>query len=507
MVRAFLIKYENGEIIVAVDEILGTDGGFLAVKDIAEYLIDYKNQTVIFAMDANLLCGKVLEKITEKFLKMKEIKETIIPECLIKITGDEILKSLNQSIPTLKEFFNWEVDAYSIPSFPTKEKVKLIFDYAIIGKKEKKEDKILEKLEELGLKTYCYIQDKLTADKLREKLKEKGYRVVLHTALIREGNNIKEADYTISTSSMSRGVDVPYSKALILIPLFGLETQSAETYQASSRIRDKEENTDKTLHYYLLWKEDEAEEELKKSNTENWNSEKIRKKARTYALVRAYKILSYEKKKMKAFIRPERGETYYIPTPKIRPHLTGGSTLSKVIELMELSRRVINPEFPDKVFHFDIKSQEDYAISYPFKIDKAYCYCRIKKSGLSQLKRKIEENKRKIQDKANEYLKFIDEIIYRNKGTLSDYKIKLNNVYVAFHIPTSEVYSDFIKKRKRQTFKVSFSTLGRLELSIVKGTAFIPEDGKLYFFVPEVFIEKKYLLKNIRFILKYLLSY
>ncbi len=63
-------------------------------------------------------------------------------------------------------------------------------------------------------------------------------------------------------------VDVSYVKTLIVISLFGIEIQSAETYQVSSRIRDKEESKNKKIHYHLIWETSRTGNELKELDTQ-----------------------------------------------------------------------------------------------------------------------------------------------------------------------------------------------------------------------------------------------
>ena len=363
MVRAFLKKYKNGEVIVAIDEIMGSEGGFFVVKDVADYLRDFRDNVVIFAMDANLLCGVVLDRLGEKILNTLTKERSVIPECLMRLKGEDILSTLNSSSDSMEKFLGWPVEVYGMPSFPTKEKVRLYFDYAFLdgfkkGDQEQQGRLIVDRLEKIGVKTYCYVQNKSLANLIKKFLEEKGYKVSLHTAMTSTGVPIEEADYVVSTSTMARGVDVPFNKALIVVPLFNIENQLAEAYQATSRIRQGEEVEDKEIYFLTIWNKKIVKAEFNSVNSWIYTMEKkkLAKKNEAYILMKAYKILSFLKKEMEAFISPKEGEVYYVPIPKIRPHVTNGTALSKITELMEVGRR-INKNLTDRSFMFVIKSR------------------------------------------------------------------------------------------------------------------------------------------------------
>jgi hypothetical protein len=101
-----------------------------------------------------------------------------------------------------------------------------------------------------------------------------------------------------------------------------------------------------------------------------------------------------------------------------------------------------------------------------------------------RIKKVIQEKKKEFV-KADELLNFINEITREALSTPLDYRVRVNNSHVVFHIPLCRVYPDFIKRKKEQIYEVIFSSLGRMEMSVLKGTSFITENGEIYFLVPD----------------------
>jgi len=471
MAVAFLQRYPEGKIVVAVDELLGDEGSIPALKEIIGALKEPLpftgevplKRSYVFGLDANLVNPESAEKLFEKLRK----GNGSTPSFLMKVRGESSFSG-EREVESAGKFFGVRTTAGSYPSFPTKEKVSVRTVFlGYTGKNQ-----LLEKLKEIALKkrgTYVYVQDKPTAISLRRALSEEGFSAALITSTMREEDGeLKGKDFIISTSSASRGVDVPVDRAVIVLPSFGIEGQIAEVLQAVFRIREGKETKDKEIilvapyYNHRKAKRQVAKELL--GSAEEQKAEWLT--AREMAV--AYKIAKLSLSVIELVVSPSPDRDYYVPVPKIQKRKGRGMEISTGLTLLEvLKDRNVESEL---VFDFKLCGQK--GVSYPYLFHSALASFEFKsRESARKVKALIEKDRTVPESIRKDLLSFLNALL-RERGTGTVY----DECFVA-ELLFLRPYSEFLQKTP--VVVNASRRVGREELSTISGRLWLRE-GRVY---------------------------
>ena len=481
MAAGFLQRYPEGKIVVAVDELLGDEGSIPALREIIGALKEPLpftgevplKRSYVFGLDANLVNPESAEKLFEKLRK----GNGSTPSFLMKVRGESSF-SEEREVKSAGEFFGVRTTAGSFPSFPTKEKVsvKTVF-FGWTGKKQ-----LLKKLKEIALEkkgTYVYVQDKPTAIGLREVLSEEGFSAALITSTMREEDGeLKGKDFIISTSSASRGVDVPVDRAVIVLPSFGIEGQIAEVLQAVFRIREGRETKDKEIILVApYYNHREAEKQVAREllGREEQKAEWLT--AREMAV--AYKIAKLSLSVIELVVSPSPEREYYVPVPKIRKRKGRGMEISTGLTLLE----VLKDRNVDSDLVFDFKLCGQKGVSYPYLFCRALASFEFKnRESVKRIKSLIERDGTVPESIRKDLLSFLNALL-RERGTRTVY----DECFVA-ELLFLRPYSEFL--RKTPVVVNASKKVGRQELPTVAGKLWLRE-GKVYLPVTNALQDEK----------------
>jgi len=420
-------------VICTIDEITGSEGGIPALKDLAEDLKSFSSITRIFVLDANLLCGKVLEEYigwADSFLS----QSSHAPEFLSRIKEEEYSSSLEGKLGKL---WGWEACSYSKPGFPAK---KLVIKGVTLPLKKggSSEERNRERIESflklllsVGEKTFFYLQNKTLVEKLGLELEKKGKTVALIDSRKVIGD-VRKADYILSTSSASRGIDIPVDRAVVVIPSFSPEVQLGELYQAVSRIRRGKEDSESVKEIILVYS-GSLESEVDKY-----------KAARLIKLVKRL-VLSYA---LKEGVLKERVALL----PPIREH-RGDESLS-LDNLKEIEDWTGVKVFSTALLYGSIPKRKPDVICYPF----AYYYnvkfplepiLPLLKEAKSRLLLMLKDKGSGIREgRVKELLDFLELADFPN-----GLKIKVS---IAIHLPIGQTFRKEISGQKYDGKRINY---------------------------------------------------
>ena len=422
----------NGTIIVVVDELTGSEGGLVSLKDLIDALSreGLLNRTYLFGLDANLLCGEVVDnyvKWVEDFLD----KGLTAPELLLRVTEENFQRTLhNYSSKTAEDFFGVPTIVDGQPAF-IGSSLKLVTRWELLPKPKSREERLdllVKKLADWlllkGKGTFCYVQDREVAAKLSLLLESKGYRVGIYTAYS-FSEDFKGCDFIIGTSSISRGIDVPFNKALIFIPSFLPEVQLGEVYQAVSRIRQgKGDEGEKEVDFVYIGFEGD-----KKEYRKLWE-------------FRAFKVVDLAKEiVLSYFLKSKSHRTVVLPPT--REHT--GDEVNTINSLIEVERLTGVPVY-------SASSTTRTSVSSPDKPPLKFCYpfrlyrgsgtltvsVRLLRKALSSLKALLKEEGVR-RERIGELIGMIEELIRAEGRKL------VPNLQVAVHSVLTETFKDRIK--------------------------------------------------------------
>lgn len=410
------INKEDIKVILVLDEILADNTGLFKLQEILRLLNEYKEKIKIYVLDANLSNGYILEKILKRVEEYKQKGINYLPSAIYEVEGDKLLKN--------KYSFNyegWEIRAYTKPSFIGKSlNISFLIDFFSNG--EELINRIYSLLIEEKEKSFVYIQNKNLATELKFRLEKEDKKVFLRTAYISNPNiDFSKYDFVIATSSISRGIDIPFKKAYGFFYEFSSEQEISEFYQAISRLRGIEQegrNVDELLErevkvilFRTLGEQiTDSLDEITEINLEEKSKFEFIKKVKTAQLI-GFKELILSS--LEAYINPQSDKRYYLAFPEIKEAEFTGNRVSKYKELLEIAG-LFNINLPFSIINIS-EANSEYFINYPFKFyKKANGIIELNKRNLFYLKIKI-ENEGDFLTKKKEILNTINELLKEHK--------------------------------------------------------------------------------------------
>jgi len=523
MLESFFRQYPDGYAIIAVDELLGDEGSLPALRKIAKVVKELEisdldknlnekkvvraaERTYLFGMDANLINGDVAEKVFEYLLSVDK-SEIIdyLPAFLTKTKGEYSYRERTEHVKG-EEYFGLPTVSYTIPTYPTKEKLKVRAEVIPFSKRtlarERENSPLIKVIKDLGKKTFVYVQNKDLAKSINDVL-HSAYEVktkVITSTLQKGYNEIATADYVIATSSVSRGVDVPFSKMVAVLPAFDVESQSAEVLQGTSRIRKKVEDEDKEVVLTVTYPEsfEEVKQTYKELFWESKDLEELEKelahlnlfeKVQAYHLAVGYKLLKLVLNLIEASILPDPNKEYLIPIPKIKERSNKGMNVSSIIMLYEILKDRRRTDLLER-FDFELKKANPWQenenflgfkeidsevppemIIYPFAIYRAKVSAKLDRELVEKSLELIRNCKYLPDVKKKEIESFLNKVLREKISETPD-----ETFYLAEYLP-SYAYRDRIKDGY---YLLTSPSIGKNEFSSLKGEVFV-RNGIIYF--------------------------
>ncbi|MEM3265848.1 MAG: hypothetical protein QXH07_07830, partial [Thermoplasmata archaeon] len=470
MTNAKLPFYRHGyKIAIVLDEALGSDNGIQAINDMIMFMNSVsstqESNIIFFILDANLHSGLVFEKVLRQFEKLNYIAPSLYTTDFKK-----------EHTFTYK---NIDIYAYSDFSYPAKS-LKYTCRYV------ETQNRLLKTIKEYvastirrNEKVFIYVQDKtlvytiynairnITIGKgidkkngkeIDEKIDNEEYIKVgfySSTAESEKENNFSQYNVIISTSTLSRGIDLSdnWTKTIIVDNIENMfntvEQQLVEEIQAIARMRGmKDENNKsiddkvekeviKILYINIRAHEDKyknfindrlisIQEELKYINRKE--IEELFKLDNKYNLKQFIRELNeITKKVLLSFIKPENREKLIVPIPSQLTKRYQPSTIEPIVNLIEDLKRIKHlmktkeEEMAIKKYYqalaklftmyTDIDdSDKDNEIGYG--LFKGYINAKVIKPQLDDIKANKEDIKRiLLQNKADDLAHSLDETI------------------------------------------------------------------------------------------------
>jgi len=452
-------KGKKPKVTIVMDEIIASDNGIFNFKYMLEQLKHVKDKVKIYILDANIANGYFFEKILKRVDDAEKMGYDYIPSSIYRIKGSELSKE-NEEYSF--KYRDWEILSYTKAGFIGRSlKVKLDLKFF------KNDSEIIKHIVEITLKEkqqiLIYVQNKTIANEIKVQLEIKGKKVAIRTAIqsLLDLEEIKKFDVVIGTSSISRGIDVPFKKIYGFFYEGSSEKEIAEFYQVISRLRGiKDENGENIDHFYdreaviLLYRSVYKGDIHNLTNLREEISlimvgmeEEIYKQIK---LVQLKSLANLTISTLEAYINPNQDKEYYLSFPEIRlskkPLPIGIKDLQEIANYFGIN---LNIEIEGVV-----ESKKPIVI-YPYKIHTDAIYSvSLKREEIEKLKRKIIANKDRLA-RANDYLKIINEILSKEKKSTSHIEYKLGGLPVAEFLPIS-------------VFKLSFKVIRILNKSITR---------------------------------------
>ena len=276
----FLKLTKNRRVVFFLDEIIGTPEGVDLIRNLIRECDGRVEDVNWIIADASISNADVLHH-----LFTKEIEKFSIPRIILSSIFSK--KGLYKEKTTIvgKEFTVINLNSYPAGSLTVEvyvhtDKKDQINFFANLLSSERKNKPIL------------YLQNKEKVNRISKKLKDENNRVLVVTADIDKEHKDKaivkanegEYDYSLITSSSSRGVSYPYSKTIILdLQRFEIESGLAELVQAAYRARGSEKDNKIDRKLILVYRS-----YLEKENKEN---KYARRMAKLDALLHIYLAL------------------------------------------------------------------------------------------------------------------------------------------------------------------------------------------------------------------------
>ena len=474
-------KKDNYKVIIVLDEILADNTGLFKIKEILQALKEFKDKTKIYLLDANLLNGYILEKLLYKIEEMKKQNIDYLPSSIYEIKGKELIKEFYEFY-----FEDWKFKTYTKPSFIGKN-LSLNFRLEFFNSEKDLIESFIEILKNEKEQYFVYIQDKDLAKEIEEKLKTFGKKVALRTAYHEnlDTKEISKYDVVIGTSSISRGIDVPFKKIYGFFYEFSSEQEIAEFYQALSRMRGMEDENGKNIDKFI---EREATvllfRTIPKNSLENedfstLSKEKIYKKIKTLQLLGLKNLIVSS---LEAYINPKENKTYFIAFPEIKEPKEPKNEIQDIKQLMEIAK-LLNESFEYKLS--GIVDSKNFITIYPFRIYINSTYTiEIKKKYLNNLKKKIEKFNKLAKKK--DYINTIETLL--NYEQFSNFiRVKLDNLPVVEYLPF-KIYN--IKPTNKVKFVNKYITRKNLKIAGTNPLVELSDEGKLLVILADIPNEK-----------------
>jgi len=138
----------------------------------------------------------------------------------------------------------------------------------------------------------------------------------------------------LCTSAAGRGIDIPYTDAVVVIPTFDIENQLMELYQICCRLRGEVEPYEiKRVHLVVARAKYNA----------NHDSGNVMDEIRE--LKKAYSLITISSKMLEAFIAPKRGKKYTVPIPGAS---TPSSPAYQIVEFFSMLETLMENYFREK---------------------------------------------------------------------------------------------------------------------------------------------------------------
>ena len=317
MIKLFLRRYPEGEIVIGIDEITGADRSFSAYRDLLKALrsesLERKVRLIVF--DASLYSGEI-------FKKEFELKLSIDKGVPAHLTYSACIENTEAVIEGIPHRFAFK------PGYPAR-RLKVIHRELFVedGKRKNKDVKwwVAEELVSLLTSVSAdggiglYVQDLELLKICQLLLRKKGIETVaVHSLNKPKVENVKGKVF-LFTSALSRGVDLPVEHFFVVVPSFNVETNLAELLQVFYRLRDGKNDGKVERKITVLYPvfEKKAEEFTRLKN-------------------RALKRLIGEL--LEAYIEPKKGKRYPIPIPSVKE----SRYVSNLLSYAEILRQLEN---------------------------------------------------------------------------------------------------------------------------------------------------------------------
>ncbi len=496
IIETFKSSFHNDdkEILLVIDEILADSSGLTRLREILTFFSEYKDLMNIFVLDANLSNGYIFQQILNKAEYYKAQKILYIPPAVYKVKGEELLKREYSF-----KYHGWDFLAYGSPGFIGKS-LNLHFDIQIFKEEDEIVKTIVETLRKEKEKVFLYIQDKSLGLEIQRALSDerKVYMFNATYSDTEDTKEIKNADVVIGTSSISRGIDVPFRKVYAFIYEFNVEQQVAELYQAISRNRGiknkKGENVDHLIErdvHVLLYRTvnqnllDQIEDRIEDFGYSLFTKE---------SLITIYKYLKHHQliglknliiSMIEGYVNPDKNKEYLFPVPEIRPALYNPNVspfdgFISLLNDLEFIKRY-NQDYSKfnisyKVVSFYKERSKPVFSSYPFEIYKSpQVNLQIPLESLKKLKRYIEKIPEKMLKNKYKHLETLSKLIEKAENNMS--LVTLQGVYVVRYVP-AKVYDVSPNKK----FKIKNKRITRNGYTIAGNFPIVSvsDNGKLF---------------------------
>lgn len=471
----------NYKVFIVLDEILADNTGLFKIKQIAQALKKFQENIRIYILDANLSNGKILQNILNKVEEYSKDGIDYLPASIYELEGKDLLEKSYTF-----EIENWQLKAYGKPSFVGKG-LNIRFLLNFFENEKSLIEAIAQILKKEKEKIFVYIQNKDLAKEIKDYLNNQGKKATLKTAYIddkEENKTYQDYDTVIATSSISRGIDVPFKKAYGFFYEFNSEQEVAEFYQAVSRLRgltdEKGNNIDEKLDRDITVFLFRILPPKATKNISDFIELEIIEKSRLDFLrkVKTAQLLGLRElilSTLESYINPNKDKKYFISIPEIKQPYFSGKNISFFKEMFIIAGYL---NVPFNYITYDLAPNQEAITIYPFKFYiNASGYIEIPKSQIKNLRNKI-QNETKIKlSKRKEYIKNLNDILSENKHE-SIIRVVFQNLTVVEYIPIN-AYDLSIN----QKFRLRNKYISRKNLSLVGSNPIVKinTDKKLMF--------------------------